>query len=286
LGVYHTAPRIRAANLYRRAQRLVALGDYSEALPLLSRAIELHPRLHLAYVLRSRVLRQLGFIDHALADAEEAARRAPGDRHSHVARARLLDEFGQRREAMEALQRALQYDPAWLPGYLDLAMHHMALGDAERSLGVLGQLSASASARDPLLYDALVLAGRVYEANLGDFDTAVMAYSRAITLAPERKTGYLVRAWALRTQGDYHHAAEDLVHAAQCAQHTADQSLLHRLQSQEPVPIPIIDRLAAADLELDDVPLDDRQAWLDRLAVRHFPTVESVGMDSPLIYLN
>ncbi len=232
IGVGAVALRARASRILRRAQRLMSSGEHQQALPLLTRAIALNPRIALAYTLRSQVLLRSGVVERALADADEAVRLAPNSHRSYLARARVYDYLGQYREAAQDLEAAIAHNPAWLSGYLELARYHLSLGDPERCLDVLERLTVRADAKDPLLYDALVIAGRVREESLCDVEGGIEAYSRAIALAPDRRVGYLKRGWALRAKGDYRRAAEDLLSAAQCPQRSEDLRLHHWLQAE------------------------------------------------------
>ncbi len=215
----------RAKRLIRQEQRL------EEALRMMEQVLAQQPDHALAYVLRSQVLYKLGADTEALADADQAIRLAPRSYRGYMLRALLHDYFGEYHNAIRDLQSALFYNPRWLVGYLDLALHYLALGEPERSLRVLLALSLRAEGHS-LHYNALVMSGLVYEENFNDFDAAIQSYSRAIEVAPERRVAYLMRGWALRAQGDYRAAAEDLLQASACTQPPEDEGLYDWIQAQ------------------------------------------------------
>lgn len=229
LAVGVVAPRLRVAQLLRRAQRLMSVGEHREALLLLSRAIEARPQTAFAYVLRSQALFQLDVIEHALADADEAVRLAPKSRYSRLARARLYAYYGRHQDAVVDLQAALRHDPQWLPGYFELACHYLTLGDPAQCFEALRQLTDRAGFDEPLRYDAQVVAGWVYEERLHNLEAAIERYSQAIALAPERRIAYVRRAWAFRVAGAYVQAAEDLLRAGRRLLSSEDLRLYHWL---------------------------------------------------------
>ena len=248
--VRFAVPRLHAAALLLQARNLIKRGGHtSEALHLLTHVLALCPTFALAYVLRSQVRFQRGEDAEALADADRAVRHAPRNYRVYMLRALLRDYFGEYDEAIRDLQSAIFYNPNWREGYLDLAMHHLALGAPERSLEALEMLNARAG-RHPLRYNALVMAGLIYEENLCDFDTAIRYYSQAIALTPDRRVAHLMRAWALRAQGNYQAAATDLLYAARCPQPPEDKGLYDWLQA----PYDPWLYLVAQDL-------DDHNAW-------------------------
>lgn len=259
----------RALVLVLRARQLVEREKDrpSLALPLLNRAIALNPKLALAYVLRSQVFYWLGDDDAALADADRGIRLGPRDYRAYMVRAVLHDYFGDYREAVRDLESAIFYNSQWLVGYLDLALHHLALNEPEKCLTVLKALGAHAN-RHPLHYNALVMTGLVYEENIRDFDQAIKQYSHAIELAPNRRVAYLMRAWALRAQGEYSAAATDLLRAAKCPQPPEDKGLYGWLQAQYDPWL----YLVANDPE-------DRNAWLAIL--KHSSELARVPTDKP-----
>jgi tetratricopeptide (TPR) repeat protein len=228
----YIAPYVQAIALLFRARNSLSNGHPSlEILQLLSRAIRLHPRLALAYVLRGQVWCRLGADERAMEDVNTAVRLSPRNYRAYMVRAWLHDYFGNYQQAIDDLRTAILCNPDWHVGYLDLALHYLALGDAAHSLEVLERLSMRRRGR-ALRYDALVMAGQVYEENLNDFDAAVRSYSLAVALEPRRRVAYLMRAWALRSRGHYRAAAEDLLSAAKCPRPVTDQELYGWLQAQ------------------------------------------------------
>ncbi|MBN1285890.1 MAG: tetratricopeptide repeat protein [Anaerolineae bacterium] len=252
LGGRRLMARCRALILLLRARRRVESDD---VLRLLDRVIALYPDLALAYVLRSQALYRRGNDEAALTDADHAVRLAPRSDRSYRLRATLYDYLGKYHEAIRDLQSAIFYNPNWFAGYLDLALHYLALDEPVACIKVLEALGCRAGTH-PLHYNALVMAGLVYEENLRDFDEAIRLYSRAIELMPERRVAHLMRGWALRTQGEYQAAALDLLRASRCPRPSEDESLYGWLQAQYDPWLYLVAHSA-----------DDRNAWLN--ALRH-----------------
>jgi len=111
-----------ADGLLALAEAEAARGDRAAALAAVLRALDAEPATAL---LAWPALERLG--DPAAAEGLVAARlaRAPGDAALHLLRGRLLHAQGRNPEALEALRRALELDPA---GEVTLAMRDLLKG--------------------------------------------------------------------------------------------------------------------------------------------------------------
>lgn len=213
-----------------RARMLVEMGRFREALLLLNRTPERAPNMVNRYIVRSAAHAGLGQIDQATEDAERAVRIAPGSTDARLARARLFSHRGLHEDAIRDLQAGISHKPDWAAGYLELAQVHFRLQDYERGLAALQDLSQRTSS-EGTRYDSMILAGWIHEEKLKDLDGAIAIYTRAIPLLPDRKIGYLRRAYAFRQRGDYFQAAEDLLRAAQRLPTQEDAGQYHWLRA-------------------------------------------------------
>ena len=157
--------------LLRRANALMQLGIFSEAVKDFSRLIVAHPTVAGYVDNRTVALRSLGLFQEALADANRAVHLAPHKAfvyHSRglvfedlkqfaaalsdfdqaislnpnnpgfiVERARIKAEAGRTSEAIEDLSRAIAQDPGNLPALKQRGMTHLALGDPNAAAGDL-----------------------------------------------------------------------------------------------------------------------------------------------------
>jgi tetratricopeptide (TPR) repeat protein len=224
------APLVEATLLVEQSRKLIEAEQFQEALLILNRAIDLCPRLADAYITRSAAYAGISQLDLAVEDAERAVRVAPRLPESRLARARLYSYRGLHEDAIHDLLAGIREKPDWSTGYLELAQLHVKLQDYESGLAALRDLSVRTSS-DSIRYDSLILTGWIYEEKMNDLDRAIAAYTRAIPLLPDRKIGYLRRAYAYRTRGDLHQAAEDLLRAAQREPTPEDAGQYHWLRA-------------------------------------------------------
>lgn len=224
------APKIEAAHLVEQARQLIEAGQFREAIQRLNRAIELRPRFVAAYLARSAAYTGISQLDLAVEDAERAVKIAPKLPETRLTRARLYSHRGLHEDAIRDLRVGIREKPDWAAGYLELAQLHIRLHDYDSSLATLRDLSLYTSS-DATRYDSLIMAGWVYEDKLKDLDGAIATYTRAIPIMPDRKIGYLRRAYAYRTRGDLYQAAEDLLRAAQRLPTPEDAGQYHWLRA-------------------------------------------------------
>jgi tetratricopeptide (TPR) repeat protein len=224
------APKVEAALLVEQSRKLIEGGQFQDALPGLNRAIELSPRLAGAYMARCAAYAGISQIDLAAADAERAVNLAPRLTAPRLLRSRLYSYRGLNDAAIHDLQIGLREKPDWIDGYLELAQLYVRLQDYQSGLATLRDLSLHTPS-ERMRYDALMMAGGIYEEKLNDLDSAIVSYTRAIPILPDRKIGYLRRAYAYRSRGDLYQAAEDLLRAAQRLPTLEDAGRYHWLRA-------------------------------------------------------
>jgi tetratricopeptide (TPR) repeat protein len=230
VAAFLVAPRVEAIKLVDQARRMVEHKRYDMALSRLNRALDLQPGMVEAYITRSDAYRELQQIDLAMEDAEQAVRIAPQYPETRLVRARAYSYRGLHNAAIRDVEMGLREQPNWDAGYLELARLHLILEDYDAALVALRNLD-NRTASDHTRYDAIVLAGQVYEKNLHDLDQAIMMYTRAIPILPDCKIGYMHRAYTYFNRGDMYQAAEDLLRAAQRPATPEDLDQYHWLRA-------------------------------------------------------
>jgi tetratricopeptide (TPR) repeat protein len=183
-----------------------------------------------AYITRCAAYAGTGQLDRAVADAEQAVKIAPRQTEARLLRARLFTHRGLYEEAIHDLQAGLHANPGWTDGYLELAQLQIRVQHYESGLATLRDLSLH-TASERTRYDALMMTGWIYEEKLNDLDSAIASYTRAIPILPDRKVGYLRRAYAYRSRGDLYQTAEDLLRAAQRPPMLEDVGQYHWLRA-------------------------------------------------------
>jgi tetratricopeptide (TPR) repeat protein len=112
-------------------------------------------------------------------------------------------------DALDALTRAIELDPANPRHYIDRAFVHDA-GFGRMSEALADATKAVELA--PALYDAWAERGAIYM-HMGECASRIADHNRAIQLDPQRFEGYVHRADALRCQGALDEAIADYDHA-------------------------------------------------------------------------
>lgn len=230
MAAHLLSPHVEARRLVRQARLLAALGRLREALGCVNRAIALVPDVMSAFVVRSALYAGMGQLDMAVDDAEHAVRLAPRHPEARLARARMYSRYGLHEDAIQDLQIGLRERPDWADGYLEVAYLYVRLQDYQNTLNTLHSLEKHVRAT-PSRYEALLLAGWVYEEKLQDLEQALGAYSRAIPLRPERRVGYARRAAVYTARGDRLQAAEDWLKAAHCIPAEEERGKAHWLRA-------------------------------------------------------
>ena len=144
---------VETDTLLREAQRLAAAGRLPEAMACYQRVLQLRPELPNTWYNLALLQRQAGQSAAALTSYQHAlAHRIPRPEEVHLNRAVIFsDDLRQPEAAERELRTALELNPAYIPGWLNLANLHEDFGrrDAAR------QTYAQILALDPRCTDAL-----------------------------------------------------------------------------------------------------------------------------------
>jgi tetratricopeptide (TPR) repeat protein len=194
------------------ADILWKLGRHDEALECLRRALALEPVYDWAWSSLRAWSEESGRPEAAVEVARELTRRRPGDAHSWITFARLLEAGHQANERLDALDRALALDPHLTEAY-DLKAEQLAEA---------GRFDEAAAACLAPCWDdrpPLILRGRAawVEARRGNLDAALDRMRRALDDDPDYLWGWRqLTDWcdASRPAEEYLAAAQGLVACA------------------------------------------------------------------------
>lgn len=111
LDIWSRSQSETADLLYERAFSSATAGDYPLALALCDHVVGLAPSFAQGYALRGVVRARLGDVEGAAADFQDTLRLEPRQFEARVALAEILSAQGRHREAYDALQDALKWNP-------------------------------------------------------------------------------------------------------------------------------------------------------------------------------
>lgn len=196
-----------------KGQILLRQNRVSEALAAVNRALELTPDYALAYWLRGLIHQRQGAFAAALADYERTLKTDEDNLALKIqatgSRGTVLVDLGRYREAVEALDRAIEARPQAFAERQSRALAHLRLGDL------------SAAARD---IDALAAASedaftRKLQAELylrrGDAKRALTVLDAAIAANARDTQAYRLRAEAHTALNERDAAARDAARACE-----------------------------------------------------------------------
>ncbi len=189
--------------IWVRADALLAVGRYEDALPLFARVATVvtgdeAPRAKVGYCLR-----MLSRDTEALAVARETVAAFPDSPAAHYEVALSLLALGQPGGALEAIQQSVRLDPdgaVWARAWAKIAADAQEFDQAR----VACERACALEPDNPYSWDVLgVVAG-----GMGDYREAVRCCERAIALRPQDAKFVHRLAWALEGAGDWDAAIE------------------------------------------------------------------------------
>src|SRR5215469_9091566 len=101
----------RAGKEYQAAMKVMAAGNYKEAITEFTRAVGIWPQLADAYLERGTCHRYLHQNDQAMADFDQAVAVNPNLARAYSARGYIYRERGNPRRAMEEFTKSLNISP-------------------------------------------------------------------------------------------------------------------------------------------------------------------------------
>lgn len=176
-----------------------------------------------------RLYRQAGRDDKAVTTLEQLIRTAPDDQESaslHTEMGEVYQLSGKPRDAVEAYEKALEYDPDnWIVlnniAYVrsdELREYTLALPYAKRAVAI---------ADVPATLDTL---GWIY-VGLGEYSLAIAELSRSVRLGPGDPLSYYHLGEAYRRNQQFIEAANILRRARDVAEQGQDETLLNRIET-------------------------------------------------------
>lgn len=185
------APDSRAAR--RELGRvLTRLGRPLEAIPHFERIARAEPRSAEARLDLGIAYAESGRLAEALEAFEDAAQLAPDSSRPHYNLGRVLHDVGRTNEARRALEKAIVLEPGFAPALQLLGEVERLLGNAARSVDLLGLVTRAEPGNVSAHYGlALSLA------QAGQTDAAVLGWEQVIALDPRHKEALYNLAQAL-----------------------------------------------------------------------------------------
>lgn len=183
---------------YNLGFALEGLERWEEALAAYRRTVAVAPRMADAHNNLGNMLQKQGRHEEALAAFERAIALRQGDAAFHMNRGNALGNLERLEDARLAYEAALKLNPALLDGYVRLALVLSRLERYEDIVPLLGR----AIEQGPGLADAHQSLGYALR-KLRRYDDAVGAYRRAVELRPEDAQLYTDLGVALKEAGQY-----------------------------------------------------------------------------------
>ncbi len=161
--------------------------------------------------------------DHAIADLEQSIKLDPKPAIAHLSLGNMFAAKGEIPRAITSLDRAIELDPKYAAAYRDRGIIYDHKGDYDRAIADLTK-AAELNPTEPHFFNSLcwtrAAAGR-------DLQKALEACNKAVSLAPQGQTGYVMNSRGLVQfkLGDYAKAIEDF--SAAIAQDPKDADSLY-----------------------------------------------------------
>jgi tetratricopeptide (TPR) repeat protein len=208
-------------------------GKLKEAIAAYEQAIQIDPSQDVPYMRQSRLLIFTRDTGKALDRAAQAVALKPNNPENLAHYCRALDWEAQYAEAFDVCGCAIELNPSYAEAYAFLSEVYADTGnwqlaranaqkaldlnfqsmDAHHNMGyaleVQGRYPEAAKFYDnaitlaPNLAPLYIDAGRIYQNGLGDYETALKRYKKAIKLNPFDPEGYDLVGWAFYFNGDY-----------------------------------------------------------------------------------
>jgi tetratricopeptide (TPR) repeat protein len=187
----------RSVLMHNRAQVLMGLGRFDEALEGFDAVIAVDPNYPDYHLDRGNALHRVGRDDEALESYRTAIRLGPPFPEALYNCAELHLDAGDTEAAREALDHVLELDPTLVDAYVNRAGLHLEDGDADAALRD-AETGLALDPDNPLLHCA---AGQAH-AERGEPVLAAASLDRALSLAPTLGTALAARAALAHEEGD------------------------------------------------------------------------------------
>ena len=194
-------------------------GNYSQAIKLYNKALEMDPENDLAYFNRGLAKIKLKDYLGAISDFDKAIEINPQYAEAYLNRASLKGNMDDYRGAISDYDKALEINPQYTDAYIGRAIVRILIGGvrAEACLDIEKAISLGGSASDlheEYCSETTGTAGYYYfranrKSNEGDYSGALADFNEAIEISPDYVVAYLGRAYLKRILKDYEGAIDD-----------------------------------------------------------------------------
>jgi len=189
--------------LLRQGQEYLRTRQFTEAIEVSRRAIQIQPNLAAAHTLLGSALLEVGQRVEALAETNRAIELDPNDAHAYVSLGNIDGAMRRYTEAIKAYKQAVNLDPNYLGAYINLGIAY----------GTIVRFAESAEAFqralriDPNNWSALNGLG-IAQFRLGQHDEGIESVRRAVRLNPRFVNGHLNLARWYSSLGRYEEAVD------------------------------------------------------------------------------
>jgi tetratricopeptide (TPR) repeat protein len=188
----------------------ITLGQFSQAISDLTKAIKLNPRYAAAYSNRGAAYDSLGQYTEAISDCAKAIELNPKDAEAYSNRGAVYHSLGQYTEAISDLTKAIELKP-------DLFNAYYTRGNSRARLGQFPQAITDFTKvieHDPNDARTYYFRGNAY-LKLGFFPQAIADYTKALELNPKFAEAYAMRGAAYAASGTLGEAKNNLLKAVE-----------------------------------------------------------------------
>jgi tetratricopeptide (TPR) repeat protein len=203
-GVELLADATTAIDLMMRGTAYAQLGNPANAIADYSKAIEIEPRLTIAYNNRGNLQRIHGNYPAAMSDLTKAIEINPQSTISYNNRGIVYTDLENFEAAIADYSKAIELNPDFALAYSNRGNCYNDLGDYPAALADYSK----AIALKPDFAPAYSNRGNTYRL-LEDFTAAIADYDRAVDLSPTMTVAIYNRGITRRRQGDHRGAIAD-----------------------------------------------------------------------------
>jgi len=196
---------LRADASVQRGQHLLEAEELDEALAEFENAVELHPKLAVAYSGMGWVHKLKGNYEAAAQAFAEALKLDPGSFDDAFALAKTYHQLARFLDAVRAYAHACDLDPASFEARLNLGVCYHQAGELQEAIDCYTQ----AIAIDPGAPAGHTNLGALYEAQ-GKYYRAIHAYNESLERDPKQPMVLVNLATALMKQGRFRGAQKAL----------------------------------------------------------------------------
>ncbi len=182
--------------------------DPEKALEYLKMALDLAPNSPLHKYHFARVLAKNGYLEDARILVEDAIKQVPDDLDLRMLEARIYRDLDAPRDAIFALQKAIELSPHHLPAYLELVDILVLEGEVDLALDMLTE--ARANCGSSLQLDVKESGLRAF---VGDWDRAAELSANIVRRVPDSSQAWINHGVFLSLQGDLEGAEKAFWHA-------------------------------------------------------------------------